>query len=307
MKISMLPIVFFAIALSAEPLAELKVLSIGNSFTVNAHSYFGEIIKQHGKAKATIGMAQIGGCTFERHWNEHLKSEADTSHKPYKYNGKPMNLRDYLTAEKWDVVTIQAQSLQAAKPETWQPYLDNILGLVKELAPQAKIVLYRTWAYRPDHGLFLKSKTGFTAEKMNTDIGKAFDELSKKLGNAPIIPAGDAIWAAYQDEPEKFTFPDPNFDYKKAVHPNLPNQAGSLHNGYRWRKNKKTNEWKLACDASHLNPRGRYLVGCLWYAFLFRQNINDLTWAPKGISAEDGAFLRGIAQKFAGKGLVIDP
>ena len=285
--------------LSAEPLAELKVLSIGNSFTVNAHSYLAEIIKQHGKVKATIGMAQIGGCTFERHWNEHLKSEADPNHKPYKYQDRTMSLRDYLKAEKWDVVTIQAQSLQAAQPETWQPYLDNILGLVKELAPQAKIVLYRTWAYRPDHGLFRKSKTGFTPEKMNSDIGKAFDDLSKKLGNVPVIPAGDAIWAAYQEEPVKFTFPDPNFDYKKAAHPQLPNQDGSLHVGHRWQKNKKTDEWKLVCDATHLNVRGRYLVGCLWYAFLFRQNIDDLTWAPKGIAADDAAFLRGVAQRFA--------
>ena len=306
MKISVLSVMFLAAILSAEPLTELKLLSIGNSYTVNAHSLLRKIIEQHGKAKAVIGMAQIGGCTFERHWKEHLKSEEDASHKPYKYNGKPMSLRDYLTAEKWDVVTIQSQSLQASQPETWQPYLDNILGLVKELAPQAKIVLYRTWAYRPDHGLFRKSKTGFTAEKMNTDIGKAFEELSKKLDNAPIIPAGDAVWTAYQDEPVKFTFPDTAFDYKNAVHPNLPNETGSLHVGYHWQKNKKTEEWKLTCDASHLNVRGRYLVGCLWYAFLFRQNIDDLTWAPKGVSAEDAAFLRGVAKKFAGKGL-IDP
>ncbi|MCR5381840.1 MAG: DUF4886 domain-containing protein [Lentisphaeria bacterium] len=297
MKIQLVLFMSLSVVLSAEPLTELKLLSIGNSYTVNAHSLLRKIIENHGKAKAVIGMAQIGGCTFERHWKEHLKSEEKPEHKPYKYNGKPMNLRDYLTVEKWDVVTIQSQSLQASQPETWQPYLDNILGLVKELAPQAKIVLYRTWAYRQDHHLFKKGDE-FTAEKMNEKIGQAFAELSKKL-NAPILPAGDAIWAAYQEEPVKLVVPDPNFDYKNPVHPNLPNQEGSLHNGHGWHKDKKTDEWKFSCDASHLNVRGRYLVGCLFYAYLFQQDISDLKWAPRGIKAEDAAFLRGIAQKFA--------
>lgn len=279
--------------LLAEPLTELKVLSIGNSYTVNAHSLFGDIIKQHGKAKATIGMAQIGGCTFERHWKEHLKSEANPEHKPYRYQGKPMSLRDYLTLEKWDVITIQAQSLQAAQPETWQPYLDNILSLVRELAPQAKLVLYRTWAYRTDHDLF-KKKQEWTAAVMNEKIGKAFDDLAKKL-NAPVIPAGDAVWHAYQEEPVKLVTPDPEFDYAKPVYPNLPKQEGSLHNGYSWGKDKKSGERVLRFDASHLNVRGRYLVGCLWYAFLFKQDLSDLTWVPKGVTPEDGEFLRKIA------------
>ena len=298
MRYCVMMTILMSCALSAEPLTELKLLSIGNSYTVNAHSLLRQIIEKHGKAKAVIGMAQIGGCTFERHWKMHLKSEKDANYKPYRFNDKKMNLRDYLTAEKWDIVTIQAQSLQASQPETWQPYLDNILALVKELAPQAKIVLYRTWAYRTDHGLF-KKDDGFTAEKMNEKIGQAFAELSKKLDNAPIIPAGDAIWAAYQEEPVKLVTPDPEFDYEHPVHPKLPNQKGSLHNGYRWSKDKKTEEWKLAFDPSHLNVRGRYLVGCLFYAFLFQQDISDLTWAPKGIDAEDAAFLRGIAMKYS--------
>ena len=106
MKIQLLLIMSLSAILSAEPLTELKLLSIGNSYTVNAHSLLRHIIEQHGKAKAVIGMAQVGGCTFERHWKMHLKSEEKPEYKPYKYNDKKMSLRDYLTAEKWDVVTI---------------------------------------------------------------------------------------------------------------------------------------------------------------------------------------------------------
>ena len=75
MKIKLFLFMSLSVILSAEPLTELKLLSIGNSYTVNAHSLLRKIIENHGKAKAVIGMAQVGGCTFERHWKMHLKSE----------------------------------------------------------------------------------------------------------------------------------------------------------------------------------------------------------------------------------------
>ena len=116
-KLLTLIVIFCIAAVADEPVAALKLLSIGNSFSVNAHRHLGEIIKQHGKATAVLGNAAIGGCSFKRHWEEHLKSEADPKHKPYRYKGKPMSLRDYLTAEKWNVVTIQYVSHQSYKPE----------------------------------------------------------------------------------------------------------------------------------------------------------------------------------------------
>ena len=165
-KLLTLIVIFCIAAVADEPVATLKLLSIGNSFSVNAHKYLGEIIKQHGKATAVLGNAAIGGCSFKRHWEEHLKSEADPKHKPYRYKGKPMSLRDYLTAEKWDVVTIQSVSHQSYKPELWQPYADNIVALIKELAPQAKIYIHRTWAYRPDNFRFFgPQKNNFSAQK----------------------------------------------------------------------------------------------------------------------------------------------
>ena len=57
MKIQLLLYVSLSAILSAEPLTELKLLSIGNSYTVNAHSLLRKIIENHGKAKAVIGMA----------------------------------------------------------------------------------------------------------------------------------------------------------------------------------------------------------------------------------------------------------
>ena len=161
-KLLTLIVIFCIAAVADEPITALKVLSIGNSFSNNAHRYLAEIIKQHGKATAVLGNASIGGCSFKRHWDEHLKSVEDPKHKPYRYKGKPMNLSEYLTAETWDIVTIQSVSHESFKPELWQPYADNIVALIKELAPQAKIYIHRTWAYRPDNKKFFgRRKTTF--------------------------------------------------------------------------------------------------------------------------------------------------
>lgn len=333
MKKTLVFIVLMSFACLAQPVSELKVLAIGNSFSVDAYTYLAQIISSHGKAKAVLGNACIGGCSFQRHWEEHLKSEADPNHKPYRYTrpetgkagemnlkhwdeqkklgaepnqnnakpgtGKPekMSLKDYLTAEKWDVVTIQSVSSQSFKPELWQPYADNLIALIRELAPQARIMIHRTWAYRPDHPWFRPGKE-LTPQIMFDKSKEAYETLAKKHRLA-LIPAGDAMWIAYKEQPVKHIFPDPDFDYKNPVFPKLPKDDGALITGYHWAKNK-TGERVLRFDGIHANVRGDYLLGCTWYAFLFRQNLDDLTFAPKGISPEDAKFLRGIAQRVAG-------
>ena len=298
-KLLTLIVIFCIAAVADEPVSALKLLSIGNSFSVNAHRYLGEIIKQHGKATAVLGNAAIGGCSFKRHWEEHLKSEADPKHKPYRYKGKPMSLRDYLTAEKWDVVTIQSVSHQSYKPELWQPYADNLVALIKELAPQAKIYIHRTWAYRPDNFRFFgPKKNNFSAQLMYEQSGAAYKALSEKY-NAPMIPSGEALWTAFQEQPVKNVSPDPNFDYKNPVHPNLPKDDGALIKGYYWKKDPKTQEWNFTFDGIHANTRGEYLLGCTWYAYFFKQNLDDLAWQPKDVTPEDAKFLRSIAQRVA--------
>ena len=284
-----------AMAAISQPVSELKVLAIGNSFSGNAFRYLQNIIDAHGKAKATLGNASIGGCSLERHWQEHLKSQQNPEHKPYSYQGRKINLQDILAAEKWDVVTLQQNSANSFKPETFQPWADHLAGLIRQYAPQAKILVHRTWAYRPDHRLF-RPGADFTPEDMHRQSGEAYRRLAEHL-QAPLIPAGDAMWLAFHSQAVKPVLPDPDFNYEKPTHPQLPKDDGALITGYSWRKNAKTGALGLGFDGIHANSRGCYLIGCVWYAFLFHQDLADLQFAPAGITPEDARFLRGIAQK----------
>lgn len=77
-----------------------------------------------------------------------------------------------------------------------------------------------------------------------------------------------------------------------AVFPALPNQANSLHVGYRWSAEKK-----LGMDANHANVAGEYLGALVWYGFIFNESPERLSFVPPGISAEFAAYLRQVAWK----------
>ena len=74
----------------------------------------------------------------------------------------------------------------------------------------------------------------------------------------------------------------------------------------RWRDecklmilDRKTGEirWVRRNDPAHLNRRGEYLQACLWYAFFFDKPTSEIKFVPEGITPEDAAFLRDVAQK----------
>jgi hypothetical protein len=87
----------------------VKVLAVGNSFSANALRYFSDIVKASGNKTVAMN-AMIGGCDMERHMRHadaFEKNPEDTEGHPYP--GKK-SLKELLTAEKWDFVTIQQAS-----------------------------------------------------------------------------------------------------------------------------------------------------------------------------------------------------
>ncbi|MBO5724846.1 MAG: DUF4886 domain-containing protein, partial [Lentisphaeria bacterium] len=125
----------------------LKVLSIGNSFSNSVVGDLNRIVQRDPSVKLLLKRAALGGCSLERHWKEHLKSEKDPKYKPYR-NGKSKNtLVELLKAEKWDIVTMQQVSTFSWKEETYEPFAGNIIALVRKYAPTAEIVSQQTWSY----------------------------------------------------------------------------------------------------------------------------------------------------------------
>ena len=109
----------------------VKVLMIGNSFTASVMRETPNMAKAAG-LRLDIVQCGIGGCPLERHWSNVEKSgEADF--KPYFIDArlssdtgrvfpKRANVTDMLSADKWDIVTIQQASAKSAFYDTYEPY-----------------------------------------------------------------------------------------------------------------------------------------------------------------------------------------
>ena len=270
----------------------VKVLAVGNSFSANALKYFGDIVRASGN-KVLATNAMIGGCDFERHMRHADAFEAnpnDPEGSPYP--GKK-SLKDLLTLEKWDYVTIQQASPKSFKPETFHPHADRVIAYIKKYAPQAEIVIHETWAYRDDHPFW--GLTNVNHDVMYKGVRAAYDGLSKDTGFR-LVPCGDAMEAARFDPDWGKFVPDAEFNPKTAVYPALPkNEKRSLHGGYSWKNDAKSGEFKLGWDKFHANPAGEYLLGCVWYEFFFGQSVVGNTFVPKTVPAADTVILQRIA------------
>ncbi|MCX7045291.1 MAG: DUF4886 domain-containing protein [Candidatus Sumerlaeota bacterium] len=279
---------------------KVKLLAIGNSLSVNATKYLKQIVASSGGCELVFGHAMIGGCSMEKHYNlaiKHEESPDDPQGKPYTFNGKKSGLKEMLTAEKWDFVTIQQLSTVSHKIESYRPSAKNLSDYIKKYAPQAEIVIHQTWAYRPDDTLIYVK--GYTQEKMYQDLTKAYHTIARELGGLKVIPCGDAFQLAQENDDWKYK-PDPNFDYKKPPYPALPKEPKSLYIGYKYQTTSGTH--KLSLDMKHASPAGEYLGGCVWYEFFFKEDARKLTYRPDAVTEKDAVFLRDIAHKVVTEG-----
>ena len=175
----------------------VKILAIGNSFSVDAMEYLWHILKDGGVENITLGNLYIGGCSLERHASN-IAADAD-AYAYYKNTAGSwvaeanVSVRRALTEEKWDIVTVQQASPYSGMPSSYS-YLDSILRYVETNAPDAEIYWHMTWAYQQD-----STHTGFANYKgdqttmYNAILQAVASEVKTKEAIRGVIPAGTAI------------------------------------------------------------------------------------------------------------------
>ena len=173
----------------------MKVLSIGNSFSVDAHEYLHKLAMARGENIETVNLA-IGGCSLERHWENILNNSDNYGHC---INGeiwaeKDVTLESIIKSEEFDAVTLQQVSHFSGRYETYQPYLNNLIQYVRKHQPNAELYFHRTWAYEIDstHSEFYLYDND--QKRMYAEIIKATDKILSETGLI-LIPSGDVIQA----------------------------------------------------------------------------------------------------------------
>lgn len=240
----------------------VRILSIGNSFSVDAiENHFYELASAAGR-KVIIGNMYIGGCSLEKHLRNAKENISAYTYYKRGLDGKnrrtkQVSLETALADEQWDYVSFQQQSGLSGIYRSWEESLPALVKYVKARVPEdAVMMLHQTWAYDQ-----ISQNKGFVRYdndqmKMYHAIVDAVARISDKSGIKMVIPCGTAMQNA-----------------------------------------RTTSLADLVCrDGYHLNKvYGRYIAACTWLYKVLGVNPVGNSYAPEGMSQQQKA----LAQKSA--------
>ena len=229
----------------------LKILTIGNSFSDDSMQYVYEIAKDAGVENVKLGNLYIGGCTLDVH-----ATNARGNRSAYEYrtnytgawrNAANCKMSDAIRSENWDYISLQQASGSSGMESTYSN-LSYLIGYVRNLCPNAKIVWNMTWAYAQNstHNEFYK----YSNNQM-TMYNAILNAVEKKVKTQPeiytVIPTGTAIQNA------------------------RTSYIGDV----------------LTRDGFHLSlDMGRYVAGLTFVHKLTGLSIADVTYMPVGVDED---------------------
>ena len=221
----------------------MKILSIGNSFSQDAHRHLCALAAQYGLSVEAVNL-YLGACSLQTHWQNILLDEAayDLEINGNWGEGKCSILKA-LQREPWDVITLQQVSHLSGQAESYESYLTEIIAYLRTHCPKATLYFHQTWAYETDY-----SKDGFAAygwdQKTMFEAINAVSSQMEKRFDGRILPVGAAIQALREKGSA--------FDYS----------SGGL---------------SLCRDGLHLSlDYGRFAAAAVWLHTLFGQELSPL-------------------------------
>ena len=273
----------------------LKVLMIGNSFSICVLKEMPKIAAELG-LKLDICSLYIGGCSLATH----AKNAKDKDAHPYgvswsytsvKKGEEPFravlsekshaNIPEMLSADAWDVVTVQQASHDSWKAGSYEPHGTELLELIAKLAPQAKVYVQQTWSYTPWDGRLTKWK--IDPDTMYAKLEAAYDKFAKAHG-LDQIRMGKAVQLYRRELPVSYG--------EHSI-------GGDVCGADTFKE--KDGKWTHVGDAFHLNSRGHYLQGLVWTATLFGADVTKCKTVPKSLEKhpERAELMRRIAMRVA--------
>ena len=283
------------------PVKALKVLMIGNSFSVCNCIHMPAVAKDLG-LKLDLASLYIGGCTLERHWNNFVSNQTDSAYAPYafdyrvdgvtnansgvahgpKIGRQTIGIREALTLSDWDVITLQQGSHMSWQPCSYHPYGDNLVAEIRKLCPKAEIVLQETWSYTPwDKRL---ARWGMDQNVMYSLLHAAYADFAQKHGFR-VIPMGTAVQAWRRELPVRYT--ENTFGGDVVGGRGIREPAWEQADG----------KWIPKRDVFHLSPTGEYLQALVWTAKLFGADVTGCAYRPDCVTEAEAALMKKGAMK----------
>ena len=184
-------------AFSAVP-NSLSVLGIGNSFTMDSMQYLYELVKQAGVENVNLSYLYIGGCSLQTHATHFQAGNASytyytntsgTWNKTTSYS--PLTALD---ERNWDVIVLQQASGSSGMPDTYEPYLTQVLNVVRVHRPASRLAWHMTWAYQGNstHSAFPNYDSNQTT-MYNAILSTYQSKVVPHSEFTMLIPSGTAV------------------------------------------------------------------------------------------------------------------
>lgn len=233
---------------------DLKVLAIGNSFSVDAMQYLYKIADDAGVSNIVLGNLYIAGASMDMHVNSfsnNLNNYVYYKNTNDQWQSRASTSLLYgLLDEDWDIITIQQVSGSSGRENTFNQ-LDTLISIIEQNKTnfEARILWQMTWAYQQNssHGDFnYYNKDQMTMYQAIVDVAQSKIVPHQQIEK--IIPAGTAIQ--------------------------------NLRTSYIGDT--------LTVDGYHLSlVHGRYTAGLSWFKSITGLDIDPINYAPNGITETD--------------------
>ena len=232
---------------------EIKILSIGNSFSVDTMEFTAAMALSMGIKKVKLGNLYIGGCSVKRHYTN--AKEDLPAYKYYTNDGsgwkviEDHKMSDAIKSEKWDWISIQHGTGDGSRYTSEESYSDlpSLIEYVKEIADSGtRIAFNMAWVGEA-------SKEHHEIASYNGDMMRMYENLTSLTerliapmkGIDAVIPTGTAVQNA------------------RAMCPDMD----------------------LTRDGFHLSwDFGRYIGGMSFLKMLLKCDLNGIVWIPDGVN-----------------------
>ena len=262
-------------------LRPLKILAVGNSWTMNATNFLGSILTSLG-VKVMIDYSYAGGAPLSSYWSNLNTNDGNTAafvHGKWRdgsgwntEDDKQYSYKDIFLSDDWDIVAHQQQSGNGGNYPSFQPYLHNILQWEKTNCKVMPLFfMHATWSYPNDNTnegnlVQFEELYGSDSDTMYNAILNAYNQAMVDENIVNVMPSAPIIQQIR-------TLSIENID---------------------------------TTDGSHLGTSGQFAVACVWAEMLLRNyfdqsvaselSIINSTYRPGGVSEEDASTIKTLAK-----------
>lgn len=268
---------------TGEPVKSLKVLTIGNSLSVDAGHMLGYICKIEGMESVRISTLYYGGCTQQQHANfltsnspeyrwydtniEDLQNTdvADVVPEVSLKKADQITMYEGIVMDDWDIIITQQGVWQAGMPETHEEDLDTVIAYVRKHAtnPNAILMWNMIWAPPVEADMLAKSNNGIAPDASGfEDSYKAITGLDVVKDN---VEAQNKMFELVRNAVQTKILTNSNFI---DVIP-----AGTAQQNALWSGMKDSDMYR---DYIHASDLSRYIYSYLWYCKLTDCDFNGV-------------------------------